>query len=1038
MPGVIDFMDDDVGAGTSTNITSALLGGKASGSSRGKGAFKVNKDEEQEDDDDDDDGDGDAAFISAAISKQNKRAGTEAVKKATASRTKGKNKEASGTLSGGGSFQSMGLHPSLLRSLILRGFTTPTPVQRQAIPAILEQPPRDVVGMARTGSGKTLAYVVPLIQRLKGRHSATVGVKSLILCPSRELALQILKVGKEIARGWKADEGGEAIRWALIVGGEGMDEQFALMATNPDVVIATPGRLLHLAVEMNLDLRSVQYVVFDEADRLFEMGFATQLEEILHRLPPSRQTLLFSATLPKSLVDFARAGLQDNPKLVRLDADSKISEDLRMAFFSIKPSEKEAALLLILRDVIGVPVGEQDAVRAGGEADGRERDEGWGTMKKRKRTAYGSSAAISGADELLPHQTIIFVATKHHVEYLLLLLTTAGYSCSHIYSSLDQAARGLEMKKFREGRSSLLIVTDVAARGIDLPVLEHVVNYDFPSSPRVFVHRVGRTARAGKRGFAWNLIHHSELPYLCDLQLFLARPLIASKSINTQQMEPDEPLDLHKELVIGTLPRDALDNEVEYVNESLNNANSAVAVGLPALKQVVTRAHQMYQRSQSKASQESYRRAKEMTKADEGNKWALAGSVAEESSVHDVIRRPHAYRLGQIASVNAGEAPKKSSVSADSTASARAALLAKVNGFRPGETVFEVGARGATPNALLMKDRRRVLEQKRKRGAALEAAKQGKTEADMTQSAAHVEDEQPPTAVEEEADEEDILQTFDTGPSNAQRKQKPSNGTFRDDSVYMDYEQKDAHTERGYSMRQGESFIEQAGRAQFSLAGDEATLGTQTQAPNASRWDAKKKKFVHGDGTGADNKKLIRTESGKKLPASFKSGRYEEWAKEQRLGVQRVGETEDAKVVRTARGLFERRPGGGGGGRGSGSAGAGPAAFRHKQIKPARRPDKHEHDFKKKFAKFKSRTEGDGEGSGSGSGSAKRRSGAAKSGGPGAKKGAKRATGVRRTGAKAKSELKSAGQIYKDRQSQQKRKEKNARPTRKASGGGRR
>ncbi len=229
----------------------------------------------------------------------------------------------------------------------------------------MSQPPRDVVGMARTGSGKTLAYLIPLINRLNGRHSRTFGIKSLILCPSRELAVQILRVGKEIARGWKADPGegqdsrGEAIRWAMIVGGESLDEQFSIMSNNPDVVIATPGRMLHLTVEMNLDLKSVEYVVFDEADRLFEMGFAEQLEEMLLRLPPTRQTLLFSATLPKQLVEFAKAGLQANPKLVRLDADSKISSDLRMAFFSVKPSEKEAALLLLLRDVIGVPLGEQ-------------------------------------------------------------------------------------------------------------------------------------------------------------------------------------------------------------------------------------------------------------------------------------------------------------------------------------------------------------------------------------------------------------------------------------------------------------------------------------------------------------------------------------------------------------------------------------------------------------------------------------------------------------------------------------------------------
>ena len=279
----------------------------------------------------DEDHEDDAAFIAAAAQKHNVKAGTQVAKQAH----KSKAKVASGIVSGGGSFQSMGLHPSLLRSLLLRGFTTPTPIQRRAIPAIMAQPPQDVVGMARTGSGKTLSYIVPLLHRLNGRHSTSFGIKSLILCPSRELAFQILKVGKDLARGWRSDGDAhtDAIRWSVIVGGEGLDEQFAMMTANPDVVIGTPGRLLHLVVEMNLDLKSVEYVVFDEADRLFEMGFADQMEELLRRLPSTRQTLLFSATLPKSLVEFARAGLEANPKLIRLDADSKISPDLRMAFF---------------------------------------------------------------------------------------------------------------------------------------------------------------------------------------------------------------------------------------------------------------------------------------------------------------------------------------------------------------------------------------------------------------------------------------------------------------------------------------------------------------------------------------------------------------------------------------------------------------------------------------------------------------------------------------------------------------------------------
>lgn len=955
-----------------------------------------------------DDDDDDARFIASVMQHANIKAGLEVAKKALSGKNKGKNKLGSGVVTGGGSFQSMGLHPSLLRSLLIRGFTTPTPIQRQAIPAIMSQPPRDVVGMARTGSGKTLAYLIPLINRLNGRHSPTFGIKSLILCPSRELAVQILRVGKEIARGWKADAGegqdsrGEAIRWAIIVGGESLDEQFGIMSNNPDVVIATPGRMLHLTVEMNLDLKSVEYVVFDEADRLFEMGFAEQLEEMLLRLPPTRQTLLFSATLPKKLVEFTKAGLQANPKLVRLDADSKISADLRMAFFSVKPSEKEAALLVLLRDVIGVPLGEQAAPdldeeaqfnedASDNQADG-QRSRGYGNRRaefkgktkdkhlgnKRKRGGPG------GALELLPHQTIIFCATKHHVEYLLLLLTTTGYACSHIYSSLDQATRGIQMSRFRRGQNSLLIVTDVAARGIDLPVLEHVVNFDFPPQPRTFVHRVGRTARAGRNGWAWSMCTNAELPYLCDLQLFLARPLVSSHTAiaalaNGRDVASADALGLHDSLILGTLPREALDLETEFISSSLTNTSSSTAHDFPALRAVADRAQQKYEKSIAKASQESHRRAKEMVKLGsieqinirtasgrEGQvpEWTLAGSPLEEMAVHDVVKRPEVYGLNRANKADAVTSALGSDRMDDKVkrgtdnalkeadeAAKRAALLAKVNAFRPQETVFEIGIRGdATPLGALMRSRRQTMQVKTKRAEALEARKRAiegggdamedDEEVTKPKVAARNKGKKKATAGKadndeavvgdamvdmEQADEADILAAFDTTkPSKAQvqrealtdsetdasesdrdaasarhtkraRTKKAAPTSYRDPHFYLSYEQQGSTSERGYSLNNArshtDSFIQQASAVSFDLAGDDATLGTQSQRPNVTRWDSKKKNFIQAT-VGADNKKMIRTESGVRLPASFRSGRYEDWKREKRIDMPKTGEIE--------------------------------------------------------------------------------------------------------------------------------------------------
>ena len=402
---------------------------------------------------------------------------------------------------------------------------------------------------------------------------------------------------------------------------------------------------------MNLDLRSVQYVVFDEADRLFEMGFATALDEILHRLPSTRQTLLFSATLPKTLVEFAKAGLH-NPKLVRLDSESKISTDLRMAFFSVKQAEKDACLLLLLRDVIGVPLGST--------SDGDANDD----TKKGK---------AKGHADIAPHQTLVFVATKHHVEYLCNLLTTAGYAVSHIYGALDQAARSLQMDRFRRGVTTILVVTDVAARGIDIPVLENVVNYDFPQGARVFVHRVGRTARAGRKGWAWSFVTNTELPHMLDLQLFLARPIKA-------RAEGGEAA-YTESLILGTFERNKVDEESEYVR-TLHETNSA----LPALREVMRKGQSMYERSQGKASHASYKRAKEMIK---GGKWTLASGTGQESGIHPVL----------LAKIGA----------ADAQDHARNALLRVVNSFRPAETVFEVGSRGQNEAAILMQSRRKAL-----------------------------------------------------------------------------------------------------------------------------------------------------------------------------------------------------------------------------------------------------------------------------------------------------------------------------------------
>ncbi|PKU28324.1 atp-dependent rna helicase ddx54 [Limosa lapponica baueri] len=213
---------------------------------------------------------------------------------------------------------TLGLSYPVFKGIMKKGYKVPTPIQRKTIPAILRG--RDVVAMARTGSGKTACFLIPMFERLKAPSQA--GARALILSPTRELALQTLKFTKELGKF-------TGLKTALILGGDKMEDQFAALHENPDIIIATPGRLVHVAVEMKLKLHTVEYVVFDEADRLFEMGFAEQLQEIIARLPDCHQTVLFSATLPKLLVEFARAGLTE-PMLIRLDVESKLSEQLKV------------------------------------------------------------------------------------------------------------------------------------------------------------------------------------------------------------------------------------------------------------------------------------------------------------------------------------------------------------------------------------------------------------------------------------------------------------------------------------------------------------------------------------------------------------------------------------------------------------------------------------------------------------------------------------------------------------------------------------
>ncbi|MCJ1416089.1 ATP-dependent RNA helicase dbp10 [Xylographa parallela] len=871
-------------------------------------------------------GSDDADFIAATQAASNRKA----------SNVKGR------SVKKGGGFQAMGLNANLLKAITRKGFSVPTPIQRKTIPMVLDG--QDVVGMARTGSGKTAAFVVPMIEKLKA-HSARVGARALIMSPSRELALQTLKVVKELGRGTD-------LKCVLLVGGDSLEEQFGFMAGNPDIVIATPGRFLHLKVEMGLDLSSMRYVVFDEADRLFEMGFAAQLTEILAALPQSRQTLLFSATLPKSLVEFARAGLQE-PNLVRLDAESKISPDLQSAFFSVKTAEKEGALLHILHDIIQIPTGQTESSVQAKEAASKG-------SKKRKRSDTVSTANQSPTS----HSTIIFAATKHHVDYLATLLRVSGFAVSYVYGSLDQTARKIQVQDFRTGMTNILVVTDVAARGIDIPVLANVINYDFPAQPKIFVHRVGRTARAGQRGWSYSLVRESDTPYLLDLQLFLGKRLVLGRGA-------EGVFNYTEDVVLGSLVRDKMERSCESVTKLLEDDSD-----LLALKSVAGKGAKLYLRTRNSASSESAKRAKDIVTS---KGWMELHPLFNDDTDYAEIEREK--------------------------------MLARVSSFRPQETVFEIGKRGTqSETAELIRRRREAIQAKRRK---TEPSQEDNENPDSVphpiqniQSNENSDSDQIADIDEDMASigdsdlEVTLSQPFDKN-SNHNETSGFKSTTFQDPAHFLSYTPTTINLaeDRGYGVHSGSyntasqnsnsEFVQAARNATMDLTNDDGAKSfAEPSRARGMRWDTKNKKYVAraNDEDGSKGAKMVIGEGGGKIAASFRSGRFDRWRKANRVErLPRVGEAERSGST---------------GARGTGGGGVG-RRFKHKLERAPKEADKFRDDYHKRKKMVAAAKE--------------KRIGRFKDG-------------------NGRSEIKGVEDVRRDRNAQEKRRAKTARPQRRGRG----
>ncbi|XP_023299778.2 ATP-dependent RNA helicase DDX54 [Lucilia cuprina] len=690
-----------------------------------------------------------------------------------------------------GGFQSMGLSFEVVKGITKRGYRVPTPIQRKTIPLILEG--RDVVAMAKTGSGKTACFLIPLFERLK-RRDPTKGARALILSPTRELAVQTYKFIKELGK--FVD-----LKTILVLGGDSMDSQFSAIHTCPDVIVATPGRFLHLCVEMDLKLSAIEYVVFDEADRLFEMGFGEQLNETLHRLPHSRQMVLFSATLPKQMVDFARAGLSD-PVLIRLDVESKLPDALSLKFVYCRPDDRYTTLVCLLKYVIP-----QDA------------------------------------------QTVVFAGTQHHVELISFILTESGISNTSVYSSLDPSARKINTAKFVNKKVSVLIVTDVAARGIDIPSLDYVVNLHFPGKPKLFVHRVGRCARAGRTGTAYSIFSTDDTAHMLDLHLFLNREF-----------------NINDPTVIGTVPQDLLEEEHLSVTEIKKNTN------ISGVLRTSENAYKKYLSSRPVASSDSNARVKKL------KFFAL-------KPLEDFI-------VSAVPKLAAASETKTSKTVEEITAEERELqnqkhdLLLKMRNFKPHNTIFELNNTQKSVPFMVMKQKRSqhsdVIEKYRTQRDELDREEEKQAEQIETNK----------KSKNSNANEEEINSAFKKvfAPKRPQNmddlyKEKPKrqkthkkNTNVKDTENFIPYQSADKHTEDGLAIN---SFERQAMKAEFSVIDRETN--EVRHKPGLQKWDRIKKKMVSVQDPRAGK---IRTESGAWIPASFKTGRYSTWKEKTKIEEQ--------------------------------------------------------------------------------------------------------------------------------------------------------
>ncbi len=381
------------------------------------------------------------------------------------------------------SFDSLGLSDPILKAINKKGYTTPSPIQQKCIPVVLDG--KDVLASAQTGTGKTAGFTLPILQLLAGEQQPHKRpIRALILTPTRELAAQILENVNEYSTFLK-------IKSTVIFGGVKQGPQVNTLRNGVDILVATPGRLLDLHNQGLLSLNKIEILVLDEADRMLDMGFLRDIKKVLALIPEKRQNLLFSATFSKDIKKLANSFL-NNPVLVEATPENSTAEKVNQKIYHVDKPKKRAIIIKMIKDG------------------------NW-------------------------QQVLVFTRTKHGANNLCKKMIGADITAAAIHGNKTQGARTKALKGFKDGSVRVLVATDIAARGLDIPLLPHVVNFELPNIPEDYVHRIGRTGRAGANGIAISLVSHDEAAYLRDIEKLLKKQLPTGVIEGFEQGSPPPP-----------------------------------------------------------------------------------------------------------------------------------------------------------------------------------------------------------------------------------------------------------------------------------------------------------------------------------------------------------------------------------------------------------------------------------------------------------------------------------------------------------------